>query len=216
MMQEPRDGFNYAQDFQDFLQQQNQQNNPNYPNVQGQPVAQDPEQPAPNNPTNADGNWDIGGTKKDKGNSEGPSEIFNPQQGGGGNPDAPQQFNVMPPQPQTISPPSPEAHMGPAPEMGANLPSPDAPPAQQTPPIPSAPTPNGMTGAAPAVQPLAAPDPKDMIAPAQQFDMLGKNSLSGSAGGLLGGGLGTGGQAAGADSSNILPLLLQLLAQQGQ
>lgn len=197
-------------DFRAFLDQQQQQdpNNPNGTNngpLIGTGQGDLPREPDGNtgtNAPNADGNWDISdpNLKKDKGNSESPRESQGPSSGAAnpGNPDFPN-FNTAPIQPQSVTPPSPEAHQGPL----------------ATPPQPMAPSPLGMSGNSQPVTPLPAPTPQEMVAPPQQFDQLGGGSMLGSAGGLLGGGLGTaGGQTSGADENNILPLLLQLLAQQ--
>lgn len=144
-------------------------------------------------------------------------------------------LNMAPPQPPILTPPSPEAHLSNSPPQESNAQSPrerqgpsagpaiggnpDAPsPAASmpTPPRPDSPTP--VAGGQPQpVTPLPAPSPMDMVRPndPQQFDMLGKGSMLGGAGGLLGGGLGSPGQFDGVDSqSNILPMLLQLLASQ--
>lgn len=125
-----------------------------------------------------------------EGNSETPRE-----RGGAGAATA--GANANPDVPRILTPPSPEGKMG--------GPSPTLPQGQA--PNPAA------AGPATTFTPMKGPGPEDMVKPSQ-FAPLGAGSLLGSAGGLLGGGLGTPGESTDPGASdNLLPLLLQLLGQ---
>lgn len=145
----------------------------------------------PNNPEGS-GAQQPSGPVDPGGNSENPRE-----RGGGGltqvpgNPDMPRPGSPAG-QPSTMTPPSPEASLA----------------GHQTPPQSMAPNPISAGPGAP-VTPLKGPSPAELVGGGQ----LGQGML-GSAGGLLGGGLGVPGKVGSDDeNSQLLPLLMQLLGQ---
>lgn len=165
--------------------------------LENQPPGQDPNNPnAPKlgegRPEDSVGTPGAPGSEVvsgDEGNAQGPRDR------GTGSPQEP----VNPDLPKPGQSPSPESGTGPT----------------MTPPQPTSPSPVA-TGPGHPSQPLPSPRPEDMTRPAQQFGALGSGSMLGSAGGLLGGGLGTAGALGSTEGGDNSLLNLLMLLQQGQ
>lgn len=149
------------------------------------------QQPNPQNPP--DPLAAAGGQLGQENQGKDRNKDLNPGNGTGTNPNPDSPYR--PPPPPTLTPPSPES---------------GNPTSAVTPP-PTSPTP------APPVpyNPMPSPSPSDLLGSPMQFDQLGGGSLTGKAGGLLGGGLGTTGNVDDKNDS-LLPLLMKLLQSQGQ
>ena len=185
--------FDIGQDFLSFL---NTGNN-------GGPTTED-------NPT-VDLTGGVGGGQMDFGNAQtqsqggyGPKDNPNTDPGQTPNPDNPLSFGA-----QTQTPPSPEAMMGMGQVGGGPSVSDVVSGGMATPGMPNAPTPAQSAVSAP----LKSPSPRSLVRPTQ-LPALGKGTLTGSAGGLLGGGLGAvGASTQGEENDSLLTLLASLLNQ---